>query len=162
MNIRLGLIILISAALGGISFLNWDAITTPSEVSLGYWTVSAPLGLIILGLSVLLAVLFLAYVLWLQANVLMETLRHNKEMATQRDLADKAEASRFTELREFLVVQNQENQARVLEQLQVLENHLLAKVDESDNTTAAYMGQLEDRLRQQRATNVIEHHDQQI
>ena len=39
-----------------------------------------------------------AYVLSLQGSVLLETRRHTKELQAQRELADKAEASRFTEL----------------------------------------------------------------
>lgn len=147
MNIRLWLIILLAVALGGISFLNWNALVTPSELSLGFTGVQAPLGLIILVLTVLLSVLFLAYILWLQGTVLLENRRHNKELQIQRELADKAEASRFTELREFLVQQHQQGQAEIFERLQVLEHHVLNKVDEADNSTAAYLGQLEHQLR---------------
>ena len=147
MNIRLLPIILLAAALGGISFLNWNALVAASDVSLGITTVQAPLGLILLVLAVLLSLLFLAYILWLQGTVLVENRRHNKEMHAQRELADKAEASRFTELREFLVQQHADGQAQVQAELQALEQRLLARIDEADNSNAAYWGQLEHQLR---------------
>src|SRR5690606_11027553 len=87
------------------------------------------------------------YVLSLQGSVLLETRRHTKELHAQRELADRAEASRFTELRVFLETQHQQSHAAVLQRLDVLENHLAARAQESDNTTAAYVGQLEQRLR---------------
>lgn len=148
MNIRLILIIVIGVALGGLSFLNWQTLVSPESVSLGVTTVQAPLGLIILVLTVLLGLLFLAYILWLQGTVILENRRHNKEIATQRELADKAEASRFTELREFLTAQHGQTQAELFARIAALEAQILAKVEESDNSTAAFIGQLEDQLSQ--------------
>lgn len=147
MNIRLLLIILLALTLGGISFLNWNAVLTPTDVYLGVATIQAPLSLIILVLAVLLGLLFLAYILWLQGTVLLENRRHNKEMQVQRELADKAEASRFTELREFLTQQHQQGNEQLLQRLEQLERQVIHKVDESDNSTAAYLGQLEHQLR---------------
>ena len=57
--------------------------------------------------------------------VLLETRRHTKEMAAQRELADKAEASRFTELREHL---NNET-ARLTEAFTTNGSELLARID---------------------------------
>lgn len=146
MNIRLILIIVIGLLLGGLSFLNWQSLISPEPISLGITTVQAPLGLIILALTVLLSVLFLAYILWLQASVILENRRYHKEIETQRELADKAEASRLTELREFFVNQHQQNQSALLERIEQLQAQLTTKMEESDNSTAAYFGQLGDQL----------------
>ena len=100
-----------------------------------------------LGLTVLLGVFFIAYVLSLQGSVLLDTRRHTKEMQAQRELADKAEASRFTELRAFLENQHQQTQSQLMARLDALESHLAARAQESDNSTAAYVGQLEQQLR---------------
>jgi hypothetical protein len=100
-----------------------------------------------LGLTTLLGVFFLAYVLSLHGSVLMENRRHNKEMHAQRELADKAEASRFTELRTFLETQHRQAHVEMLERLDGLETRLARRVAESDNATAAYVGQLEHQLR---------------
>ena len=107
----------------------------------------APLGLIMLGLTALLGVFFIAYVLSLQGSVLMDNRRHAKEMTVQRELADKAEASRFTDLRMFLQSQHEQAQAQLLGRMDLLEAHLAARAQDSDNNTAAYVGQLEHQLR---------------
>lgn len=93
---------------------------------------------------------FIAYVLSLQGSVLLETRRHAKEMQVQRELADRAELSRFTELRTYLESQHQQGQAALLARIDALESHFAARAQESDNATAAYVGQLEDQMRMRR------------
>ena len=135
MNSRTLVLLLIVAATAALAVLNWTALSEPSPISLGVTTVEAPLGLIMLGLTVLLGVFFIAYVLSLQGSVLLDTRRHTKEMQAQRELADKAEASRFTELRAFLDAQHQQVQAQLIERLDALESRLTARAAESDNST---------------------------
>lgn len=147
MNSRTLVLLLIVAATAALAVLNWTALSEPSPISLGVTTVDAPLGLIMLGLTVLLGVFFIAYVLSLQGSVLLDTRRHSKEMTAQRELADKAEASRFTELRAFLETQHQQVQSQLIARLDTLEARLAARAQESDNSTAAYVGQLEQQLR---------------
>ena len=147
MNFRTFVLLLIVAATAALAVLNWGALSEPSPIWLGVTTVDAPLGLIMLGLTVLLGVFFIAYVLSLQGSVLLDTRRHTKEMQAQRELADKAEASRFTELRTFLESQHQQTQSQLMARLDALESHLAARAQESDNSTAAYVGQLEQQLR---------------
>jgi len=147
MHLRSIVLVLTVLAIGVLAALNWPTLSTPSLVSLGVLVFEAPLGLIMLALTALLGIFFLAYVLSLQGSVLMETRRHNKEMHAQRDLADKAEASRFTDLRTFLEAQHQQSYATLLARLDALEAHLVARATESDNSTAAYVGQLEHQLR---------------
>ena len=147
MNSRTLVLLLIVAATAALAVLNWTALSEPSPISLGVTTVDAPLGLIMLGLTVLLGVFFIAYVLSLQGSVLLDTRRHTKEMQAQRELADKAEASRFTELRAFLENQHEQTQSQLMARLDALESHLAARAQESDNSTAAYVGQLEQQLR---------------
>ena len=88
-----------------------------------------------------------------RAAVLLDARRHTKEMQSQRDLADRAEASRFTELRNFLeaqenahMAQNGERHAAVLARVERLEAALRQRAEQTDNTLAAHVGQLEDRL----------------
>ncbi len=147
MHLRSIVLLLTVLAIAALAALNWPALVEPSIVSLGLTTIEAPLGLIMLALTALLATFFVAYVLSLQGSVLMETRRHTKEMQAQRELADRAEASRFTELRAFLEAQHQQAHAAVLNRMDVLEAHLAARAQETDNTTAAYVGQLEQQLR---------------
>ncbi len=146
MKFKTLILLLIVVAIGALAALNWATLSVPTVVSLGVATVQAPLGLIMLGLTVLLGAFFLAYVLTLQGSVLMETRRHAKEMAAQRELADRAEASRFTELRQFLETQHRTGYDALMARLDALEARLSARAQESDNITAAYVGQLEDQL----------------
>lgn len=147
MHLRSIVLLLTVLAIAALAALNWPALAAPSLVSLGVVSFEAPLGLMMLALTTLLGIFFIAYVLSLQGSVLLDTRRHTKEMQAQRELADKAEASRFTELRAFLEAQHQQGQEAVLARLDNLEAHLAARAEESDNSTAAYVGQLEQQIR---------------
>ena len=105
MHLRSIVLLLTALAIAALAALNWPALAAPTLVSLGVATFEAPLGLLMLALTTLLGVVCIAYVLSLQGSVLMETRRHTKEMQVQRELADKAEASRFVELRTYLEAQ---------------------------------------------------------
>jgi large-conductance mechanosensitive channel len=113
---------------GLFAAINWDVFTALTPISLGFTTVQAPLGLIMLALIGFLCVLFTVWVIVLQANSLRDARRQTKELRAQRELADLAEASRFTELR----------------------TDLLKRLDENANATAAHIAQLEDRLERDR------------
>ena len=131
---------LILVAVGVFALVNWDAFAALTPISLVFTTVQAPLGVIMLGLVAFLCVLFTVWVISLQAGSLMDARRQTKELQAQRDLADKAEASRFTELRTELVAR--------LDRLQAEHR---AALEQSANTVAAHIGQLEDRLDRDRA-----------
>lgn len=147
MNLRTLVLLLITVAIAALAALNWSTLMTPTTVSLGVTDIVAPLGAIMLGLTILLCVFFLAYVLSLHGSVLLETRRHVKEMTSQRDLADKAELSRFTELRQFLETQQRQSQDLFNARMDAMEARIAARSQEVENVTAAYMGQLEDQLR---------------
>ena len=150
MEIRTGVLLFVVLVIAALAALNWGTLATPTLMSLGFMQVTAPLGMIMLGLTVLLGILFVAYVVYLQGSVLLETRRHTKEMQVQRDLADKAEASRFTELRLFLEAQENTHMSRNAER----HTALIARVEQLENTLAAHVGQLEDRL-DRRATVAV-------
>ena len=153
MQLRSVVLLVTVLAIAALAALNWPALAAPSLVSLGVMSVEAPLGLLMLSLTVLLGIFFLAYVLSLQGSTLMDARRHTKEMQAQRELADKAEASRFTELRAFLEAQHQQGQSSVLARLDGLEARLATRADVSDNSTAAYVGQLEQQLHARNLAN---------
>jgi len=102
MRTRTLLLLLALIGIAVFAAVNWTAITTPTTLSLVVTTVEAPIGLIMLSLTTLLTVLFLVFVAYLQTTVILEARRHTHELQEQRQLADQAEASRFTELRGFL------------------------------------------------------------
>lgn len=102
MSIRTVVLLLLLLALGVFVAVNWTAFTAPTTLSLLVATVQAPLGIVMLGITGVLVAAFLAYAFYLQTSVLLETRRMARELSTQRELADQAEASRFTELRSML------------------------------------------------------------
>jgi type III secretory pathway component EscR len=153
MGLRTGVLVVVVLLIAALAALNWSVLAAPTAMSLGFMQVTAPLGMIMLGLTVLLAIFFVAYVVYLQSSVLFESRRHTKEMQAQRDLADRAEASRFTELRNFLETQenahmarNAERHAALLARVEQLEAAIRLRADQTDNTVAAHLGQLEDRF----------------
>ena len=112
-----------------------------------------PLGLVMLLILVIAVVIFLAHAFYMQSSNLLEARKHTRELDAQRQLADKAEASRFTELRTYLDAQtaatlNREalNAKQLSDQLSAMQAALQLRIEQSDGATAAYMGQLEDRL----------------
>ena len=134
-------------------FLNWATIMAPTTLNLGVSEVNAPLGLVMLGMIALLTTLFLIFIVYLQTSVLMEARRHAKELHTNRELADKAEASRFTELRQFMDAEIQkqaviqaESKAALLTKMDTLSTDIHRAIDVSGNSLSAYIGELEDRL----------------
>ena len=153
MRIRTIFLLVSIAMVAGLAALNIDEFTRQSVLSLGFMTVQVPLGLLMLALLVVTLLVFLGATMYLQSVNLIETRNYARELSTQRELADKAEASRFTELRKYLEVQASEAHLReqaaatvATERLEQIQAALIARIEQSDTTTAAYIGELEDRL----------------
>ncbi|MDB5963891.1 MAG: hypothetical protein JWQ72_391 [Polaromonas sp.] len=153
MRARTIVLILAIVLVAAFAALNVDEFTRTSVLSLGFTTIQVPLGLVMLALLAVAVLAFLASTLYMQSTNLIETRRYARELATQRDLADRAEASRFTELRNYLEAQATAAQSReaahatvLAERLAQTQAALMHRLEQSDNTVAAYMGQLEDRL----------------
>lgn len=147
------LLILVLVAIGAFAALNWSVFMEPASLSLGFTVVRIPLGLVMFALAAFLTLLFLVFVVYMQASVLVDTRRHARELRANRELADQAEASRFTELRGFLEGEiktlaqvNSESRDSVQARLDQLDRDLRTAIEESGNTLAAYIGELEDRF----------------
>jgi len=124
MQLRNGVLLVVLCAVALFAALNWRVIIAPTTLSLGFAEVQAPLGLVLLVVLAVVCALFLFYLVYLQSTVLLEHRRHARELEAQRELADQAEASRFTELRTLLE----------------------ARLDQLENSLAASIGDLADRL----------------
>jgi len=153
MKIRTLFLLIVIAAIAAFAALNWNAFMAKTSLSLGVAVVEAPLGLVMLGIVVFLAVLFLIFVVYLQTSFLLEARRNAKELQSNRELAEHAEASRFTELRGFLDAEmkkqadlDAQSRAAVLARLDQLDNDLRSSVEQTGNTLSAYIDELEDRL----------------
>ena len=153
MRTRTLLLLVVLIAIGVFAAINWTAIVAPTTLSLLVTDVQAPLGLIMLGVTALVTLLFLLFVVYLQTSVHLDTRRHTRELQGQRELADKAEASRFTELRAFLETelrkleeQSGTAQANMAARLDQVQRELGATILHTENSLSAYIGELEDRL----------------
>ena len=127
--------------------------TTPTKLSVIFTTVEAPLGLILLVVTGVLTLLFLIYLVYSQSSSLMESRRHARELQLQREIAENAEGSRFNQLRSFLEAElreltdrSAESRAAILARLDQIDRELRATMEQSANTLAAYIGEVDDRM----------------
>lgn len=107
---RARLIIILTAILlvAGFAALNWSEFLRPTPLSFGIFVMDAPLGLILLSVLAVTLLAFLVSSIHMQTVNLLDTRQHAKELHAQRELADRAEASRFTDLRTHLDAQMRE------------------------------------------------------
>jgi uncharacterized integral membrane protein len=153
MYLRTVLILFVLGLLAIFAIANWSAFVAPTTLTFGFGTIEAPLALILLGIVGLITAMFLVYVVFLQSATLMDSRRQARDLQAQRDIADRAEASRFEQLRaameaEIKQLQNQaaESKTAVLTRMDDLERDLRTAMEQSGNTLAAYIGEIEDRL----------------
>ncbi|KPJ79628.1 MAG: hypothetical protein AMJ58_11355 [Gammaproteobacteria bacterium SG8_30] len=142
MNIRSLTILVLLALLGVFAVVNWGTFISPTELSLVFTRVEAPLGLIMLGFTALLTVVFLGYVMFVQMSALSASRKHSEELRHQRELADRAEASRFTELRQFLAGELEGLRKSQLDS----EGRLRDELASTANSLAASIGELDERV----------------
>lgn len=163
MRARTIILILAIAVVAAFAALNVDEFTRPSVLSLGFTSIQAPLGVVMLALLIAAAVIFLGVMIYMQSSNLLETRTYARELNTQRELADKAEASRFTELRHYLEAQTAAQQRREQaaehvwgERFAAQNKLMVSRLEQSDNSLAAHLGQLEDRLERREKPHYME------
>ena len=96
------LLLLVTVLISAFAILNFSAFVQPSSLSIGFVQFEAPLGLLLLAFSAILAAVLLSYADHLRKSALLDAGLQAKELHHQRELANKAEASRFHELHQFL------------------------------------------------------------
>ena len=160
MRFRTILLVIGLLLLAAFVAMNVDEFTRISTLNLGFTTLQVSLGLVMLALVVALLLIFLGSTLYMQSRHVLEARTHTRELTAQRELADKAEASRFTELRGYLEAQVLAEQQREVALEAVLVNRfsqqqqvLLTRMEQIDNSIAAHLGQLDDKLTQQRTVS---------
>jgi uncharacterized integral membrane protein len=142
MSLRSILVVVVVALLALFAAMNWQTFITPTDLNLLVAHVQAPLGLVMLGFTAVLAAVLLAYALKVQINALSDSRRQSEELRRQRELADQAEASRFTELRSYL---QQEMQSLRHAQEEVA-GQLRGDLSDAANSLAASIGELDERI----------------
>ncbi len=153
MKLQTLVIILILALVAAFAGLNWNTFVAPTELSLGLASVRVPLGLLMLGLLAALTALFLAFAVNLQARARKEAHLHARRLRAAQKLAEDAESSRYTKLRDFLGLElakqtslTGETRTALLGRIARLERDLTTLTEQAGNTLAAYIGEVEDRL----------------
>jgi hypothetical protein len=160
MPMRTRAVVLVVAILliAGFAALNWSEIVRPTPLSFGLFVTDAPLGGLLLALLALAVVVFALSGAAMRTQSLMESRQHYKTLEAQRELADKAEASRFTDLRQHLDMHLRELRERdavavgelqksVVQSQRELRTHL----EQINRTLAARLNELEARLDQRLA-----------
>ena len=127
------LLVLVASGLAALfAVLNWRVFAAPATLNLVLTQAEVPVGVIMLMLfAVALVVIWILVSGW-QGTLLAEFRRQAKELEAQRQLAESAEASRFTELGTLI----REEVAKLRTELQ-----------DTEHSIAATLGEMDDRLR---------------
>jgi hypothetical protein len=163
MRIRSTLLILGIVLTTAFVALNLEEFNRLSTLSLGFTNVQAPLAMLMLIGLVAVLVVFLLFSAYAKSAYLIENRRTARQLQAQRELADKAETSRFTELQQYLTAESHamaervaQDKLRLDERLADLQADLKSRIEQSGNTLAAYIGELEDRLERSAGKSVID------
>jgi len=134
-------------------FVNWGAMTAPTKLSFLFFDAEGSFGLIFLGVTLVFAVLFVAYSFTLRTRMLLEGHRHTQQLEAQRKLAESAETSRFDRLREQITTEfervrsaNQNDHDSLMTRNEEMEQSLRKSLVETTNGLSAAMGEMEEKL----------------
>lgn len=153
MRTRTILLVVAILLVAGFAALNWGEVVRPTPLLFGPIAADAPLGLILLALLALTLVLFLASSIAMRTQSLIDYRQHHKTLEAQRELADKAEASRFVDLRQQLDTHLKEMRERDAiaatefdKAMLQTRRELQAQMEQINRTIATRMTELENRL----------------
>ena len=145
MSARSIAILVVLSLLALFAIVNWSAFIAPTHLSLLFTSFDAPLGLVMLGCTAVLVAIVFSYMLKHQVLAFSESRKQSEELRRQRELADQAEASRFTELRKYL----EQEMASLRQAQQASLMQLREELTTSTNTLAACIGEIDERLDRQ-------------
>jgi DNA anti-recombination protein RmuC len=139
--------------LGIFTLANWSVLSAQTTLSFVAFSLEAPLGFLLLGVLLGFVALFTSYVLILRTTMLMDARRYARELETQHQLAEKAEASRLTELRgqldqQFAKLLETAEQSRtdLGARFEGMEAALRNSIEESSRSLSAYIGEVDDKI----------------
>ena len=153
MRTRFSLILLVLLLAAGFIALNMPEFARTTTLNFGLVTMEASLGWVMLGFLGLVLLAFLLTGAVAETRYLVDSRTQQRELERQRELADRAEASRFTELRTYLDAQLKELRQRDAIAASELEKsrlesqrELRAQLDAMNRVLATRLGELENRL----------------
>jgi hypothetical protein len=153
MRTRTILLVVAILLVAGFAALNWSEVTRTSPLLFGPVVADAPLAGILLAILGVTLVLFLISTAAMRTQSLLDYRQHQKTLEAQRELADKAEASRFVELRQYL--DNHLREMRDRDAIAATEfdksmlqtrREMQAQMEQINRTVAARLNELEHRL----------------
>jgi len=154
-NMRPRLIFIVAALVlvAGFAALNWSEFTRSAPLSFGVFVAEASLGLVMLAALGLTLVVFLLSSAIHESRMMLDSHRHTKALQAQRNLAEKAEASRFTDLRQQLDAHLRENRQRETiaatefeKSMVQSQRELRNQLEQMSRTLAGRLGELEGRI----------------
>ena len=143
MRLRTLLLILVCGVAAAFMFINRSVFSIRAPVSFFLGTVEIPIGMLMLALVMSILLAFAVYIALWQRAILVGYRRQTQELHTQRTLADDAEASRFTALGSLLRAEMTALDQRLGAALDALRT----EVREAENSLAATLGEMDDRMR---------------
>jgi uncharacterized integral membrane protein len=153
MRLRTVLLVLAAVAVAVFALLNWDEFTRASTLNLGWQSVDAPLGAVMLVLLGVTALVFIATSVATHTRHMMELRQHQRALQAQRELAERAEASRFTDLRTQLDSHLRESRQRDLQAASEMEQtvariqrELRHQLEQLHRALGVRLGEMEARL----------------
>jgi hypothetical protein len=150
---RIVFIVLAVLVVAGIAALNWPEFTRAEPLSFGVFTAEVPIGVLMIVLMAIVLTVFLVSSAIQESRYLLDHRRHSRALAAQRDLAEKAEASRFTDLRQHLdshIRDTRQRDAMVATEFEkrMLQSHaeLRAHIERMQQMIASQLSDIESRL----------------
>lgn len=150
---RLLFILLAIVVVGGFAALNWPEFTRTTQLNFGVARADASLGGIMLAALGLTLLVFLISATMHESRNLIEWNRHSKALQAQRDLAERAETSRFTELRQHIDTTLRESRQREAIAANEFEKSMVQsqrelrnELEQMNRTLNAQLGELERRI----------------
>lgn len=146
MRLRTISVLVVLILIAGFLWLNWPAITAVAKFDLVLATIEAPVGLVMLAIIGLIVATFTIYLVVSQGAMLLEARRSGRELQAQKAVAERAETSRYIELRELI----QAEFARLGERLIEVQGEMRRDIQNGENSIAATIAELDDRLQSPR------------
>jgi uncharacterized membrane protein YccC len=150
---RIVFIVIAALVVAAIAAFNWPEFTRAEPLSFGVATASVPLGLLMLTLIGIVLVVFLVSSAIQESRYLLDHRRHSRALQAQRELAEKAEASRFTDLRQHMDTHLREVRQRdqvvateFEKRLMHSHNELRAHLDRMHHAILARLAEIETRI----------------
>jgi hypothetical protein len=141
-NVLIGIVAVLAIV---FVLINRVMLGTPVQVSFAFTSLSVPLWLVLLGLSMALCAVFFGLLLAAQVRLVATHRKHAAELRAQRELVERAEESRFTELRQYLEAELASLRETQRASLERLHEEILA----ANNSLAACIGEIDERLERQ-------------